>query len=64
MAAAANRPATALQVQAWKRRMGYSISEAAAALDVHPRTFARWLADETSSPKWLGEKFRTEGMKK
>jgi transposase len=64
MAAAANLPATALQVQAWKRRMGYSISEAATELDVHPRTFARWLADETTSPKWLGEKFRTEGVKK
>lgn len=64
MAAAANRPATALQVQAWKRRMGYSNSEAAAALDVHPRTFARWLSGETESSRYLGQRFRTEGLKK
>jgi hypothetical protein len=63
MAAAANRPATALQVQAWKRRMGHSVSQAAAELEVHPRTFARWLSGESVSPKWLGEKFRTEGLK-
>jgi hypothetical protein len=44
--------------------MGYSVSQAAAELEVHPRTFARWLSGESVSPKWLGEKFRTEGMKK
>ncbi len=63
-AAAAHRAATALQVKAWQRRMGYSVAQAAEALDVHPRTFARWLSGESASHKLLGERFRTEGVKK
>ena len=62
-AAAAHKPATALQVQSWKRRMGYSIAEAADALTVHPRTLSRWLSGATESPRWLGARFRTEGVK-
>ena len=57
------RSATALQVQAWKRRMGHSIATAAEALGVHPRTFTRWASGETRSHKLLGERFRTEGLK-
>ena len=58
--AAGNKPATALQVQAWKRRSGYSNAQAAEALDVHPRTFNRWLAGHSKSPKWLGKRFRED----
>ena len=54
-----NTPATALQVQAWKRRTGHSISTAATEFGVHPRTFARWLSGESPSPRWLGARFRT-----
>ncbi len=52
-------PATALQVQAWKRRTEHSNATAAEALGVHPRTFARWLSGDSPSPRWLGERFRT-----
>jgi hypothetical protein len=62
-AAGATRAATALQVQDWKRRMGYSLIKGAEALEVHPRTFSRWLSGDSASPKWLGDKFRTEGKR-
>jgi len=58
MATPSNKPATALQVAAWKRRNGHSNATAGEALGVHPRTFARWLSGETESPKWLGDTFR------
>lgn len=54
--------ATSAQVAAWKKRTGHSIATAAALLNVHPRTFARWLSGESESPKWLGDRFR-EGKK-
>ncbi len=52
------RAATALQIQAWKRRTGHSNIEAGALFNVHERTFARWLSGETESPKALGDYFR------
>ncbi len=62
MGAAATKPpksATALQVQAWRKRTGHSIATAAPLFGVHPRTFARWLSGESESPKGFGERFRT-----
>lgn len=58
MGAAAMVAATSKQVAAWKKRAGYSNAEAAEALGVHPRTFARWLSGESESPRWLGKRFR------
>lgn len=63
-AAGVHRSATAAQVAAWKKRMGYSNAEAAEQFDVHTRTFTRWLSGEAESPKWLGERFRNEGVKR
>ncbi len=60
--AGAPRSATALQIAAWKKRMGYSNAEAAEVLGVHPRTFSRWLSGDSDSPKAWGERFRTEGL--
>jgi hypothetical protein len=54
--------ATAAEVTAWKKRTGHSIATGAVALNVHPRTFARWLAGDTQSPRWLVDRFR-EGKK-
>ncbi len=61
MASAAPKAATALQVAAWKKRTGHSYATAGALFGVHPRTFARWISGATESPKWLGDRFRTEG---
>ncbi len=57
------RPATAAQVAAWQKRMGYSNSQAAAKLEVTLRQFYRWKSGDSQSPKYLGERFRTEGVK-
>ncbi len=63
MSAADFKPATARQVQAWRERTGHSVATASAEFGVHPRTFARWLAGDSVSPKWLGDRFRTEGVR-
>ncbi len=57
------KAATPAQVAAWKKRMNHSIASGAEALGVHPRTFARWLSGESSSSRYLGERFRTEGTR-
>jgi hypothetical protein len=58
MATPSTKSATPLQVAAWKKKNGHSNITAAEALGTHPRTFARWLAGDTPSPKWLGDMFR------
>ncbi len=59
-AAAAHKTATPQQIAAWKKRCEYTNATAAEALDVHPRTFNRWLSGESRSPRWLGKRFRDE----
>lgn len=63
MAAASQKAATALQVAAWRKRRGFTVEEAAADCGVAPRTFYRWVSGESESPRWLGDKFRTEGVR-
>lgn len=58
------KAATARQVAAWKKRNGHSLASGAAEFNIHIRTFCRWLSGESESPKWLGERFRTEGVAK
>ncbi len=61
-AAAALKAATPAQIAAWKKRTGHSDRTAAELFGVHPRTFSRWLAGDTASPKLLGDRFR-EGVR-
>jgi transposase len=52
------RAATPKQIASWRARTGHSVKAAAALVGVNERTFARWLAGETNSPKALGDYFR------
>jgi DNA-binding XRE family transcriptional regulator len=63
MAKDAPKAATPAQVAAWRNRMGYTNEQAAKALDVSERTFYRWLAGDSDSPRWLRSRFLTEGVK-
>ncbi len=64
MASAARKPraATPAQLAAWRDRMGYTNEQASEVLGIGLRTWYRWLAGGSRSPKALGEKFRTEGL--
>lgn len=55
-----HKAATAAQVASWKNRMGYTNAEAAEALGVSERTFYRWLAGDSQSPRWLFDRFLSE----
>lgn len=64
MAGAVSRPraATPAQLASWRSRLGYTHEQAAETLGVGLRTWYRWAAGG-KSPKALGERFRTEGVK-
>lgn len=61
MGGPASQAASAAQVAAWKKRMGFTNEQAAEALGVGLRTFYRWLRGGAPGPRWQGDRFRQEG---
>lgn len=64
MAAGTLKSATAAQVGAWRDRLGFTNAQAAEHLGVSERTFYRWLAGDSQSPRWLRSRFLTKGANK